>query len=122
MTTMTIPRNTSTETNRGLGVRRLDVVVRTLATDGELTAVTIFHLCHQVPIRRSYFDRNSCGSPGFLQDVNKLQQISHHHGGVATAFSRGGGKERRHSRRITLLLFRTRRRDAEEYRQAHRGS
>jgi len=55
---MTIPRKTSTETKRGLAAGGIEVVLRTLVTAGELTAVTIFHFRKQMPIFHSYFDRN----------------------------------------------------------------
>ena len=92
--TITIPRKTSTETKRELGVRRLEVVVRTLATAGELTAATIFHLCHQMPICRSWFDpkflRPSKSSPGCQQIATNESRIM-----VGCDGFSGGGVEKR---------------------------
>src|SRR5690242_21398434 len=77
MMTMTSPRNTSTETNRGACAGEEEVLILTRAIVGELTAVTIRCLCKYISIFRSYFDRNERDDLPYLRDVNRLQLRRH---------------------------------------------
>jgi hypothetical protein len=89
MMTMTSPRNTSTETNRGACAGEEEVWMPTGETVGELTAVTIRCLCKYISIFRAYFDRNEREDLPYLRDVNRLQlrrhQLRYKLGGEKTA-------------------------------------
>jgi hypothetical protein len=73
MITMTSPRKTSTETSRGTCAERRESFVLTVATDGEIAAVTMLHIRKHVLIFRSSFHRSGEDKLVDPRDVKRLQ-------------------------------------------------
>src|SRR5882672_7505513 len=73
MITMTSPRKTSTETTRGTCAERRESFVLTVATDGEIAAVTMPHIRKHVLIFHSYFHLRGEDRLVDSQDVKRLQ-------------------------------------------------